>query len=477
MFTTFGHHKTLLAQGFYGCSPWLFRLRRTNLCQIRAGLCQGSYYHYTITTNLVKPHIMHIAIDARMYGTAQRGIGRYLMKLIENLEQVDPENKYTIFLRRANFDEYQPRNPNFKKALWDVPWYGIREQVCLSPLCHPERSEGSRSTLKGRDSSPSAQNDRIVELYHFSHWNVPLLFSRPFIVTIHDLELFSSNRTRENSTRGRVMYWLKLQAFKIVFRHAVLASRAIIVPSHFVEEQLLDLYPQVRKKVQVIYEAPTIEIQNVKCKIKNEISVPYILYIGAAYPHKNLPRLLEAWALVHKELPDYQLVLVGREDWFWRKLKEQFHNPPQPSLTLREGDRSEPTLKVRGGRGSYETHDGILFSGQATDAELSTLYKNAALLVQPSLEEGFSLSPLEALSHGTPVAVSDIPVHREILSNAAFFFNPQSVPMIAETIVRALTNAEARTTVMSLASAQIYRYSWGEHARQTRDLYAAVHLV
>src|SRR3989344_7148415 len=189
---------------------------------------------------------MHIAIDARMYGTAQRGIGRYLMKLIEALEQISPspqpsptegegEIRYTIFLRRANFDEYQPKNPRFHKALWNAQWYGIREQLSTYYLLRTTAS-----------------------LIHFPHWNVPFFFNRPFVVTIHDLELFSSNRTRESSTRGRITYWLKFQAFKLIFSHAVLAARAIIVPSNFVKEQLLDMYPQARKKVKVIYEAPTL---------------------------------------------------------------------------------------------------------------------------------------------------------------------------------------------------------------------------
>ena len=77
---------------------------------------------------------MHIAIDARMYGTKQRGIGRYLVKLIEGLEQEDEKNEYTIFLRKENFEGYQPKNPRFKKSLWDAPWYGLREQLFFKKL-------------------------------------------------------------------------------------------------------------------------------------------------------------------------------------------------------------------------------------------------------------------------------------------------------------------------------------------------------
>src|SRR3989338_4280296 len=108
---------------------------------------------------------MHIAIDARVWGKAKGGIGGYLMKLIEALEQISPpphpsptegegEIRYTIFLRRANFDEYQPKNPRFHKALWNAQWYGIREQLSTYYLLRTTAS-----------------------LIHFPHWNVPFFFN------------------------------------------------------------------------------------------------------------------------------------------------------------------------------------------------------------------------------------------------------------------------------------------------------------
>jgi len=330
------------------------------------------------------------------------------------------ENFYTIFLRKENFEEYRPKNQNFKKALWDVPWYGWREQMQNVEL--------------------RMQNFNVV---HFPHWNVPLFFNRPFVVTIHDLELFSSNRTRENSTRGRLTYWFKFQMFKIIFRHAVLASRAIIVPSHFVKEQLLDLYPQVKRKVSVIYEAPTI-IPSTRYTLHVTRYTPYALYVGSAYPHKNLPRLLEAWQIISKEFPDHKLVLVGREDFFWRKLKMQ---------------NAECRMQ------------NIVFYGAATDEELATLYENAALLVQPSLTEGFSLPPLEALSFGCPVAVSDIPIHHEILKDSAFYFNPHYTQSLHTVIKNALRDAPLRSQTVRRGQTIIQGYSWGTHAQQTQDLY------
>ena len=94
--------------------------------------------------------------------------------------------------------------------------------------------------------------------------------------------------------------------------------------------------------------------------------------------------------------------------------------------------------------------------------------------MQPSLEEGFSLSPLEALSFGCPVAVSDIPVHREILDDAAFFFEPQDIAAIAATIAQALTDQIGREKGIARGKELLLKYSWKTNAQQTEALYRSV---
>ncbi|MDO8505747.1 MAG: glycosyltransferase, partial [bacterium] len=158
-----------------------------------------------------------------------------------------------------------------------------------------------------------------------------------------------------------------------------------------------------------------------------------------------------AWQILRKEFPEHKLVLVGREDFFWKQLKTT----------------------------SYILHptSSIIFYGSATDEELATLYKNAALLVQPSLEEGFSLSPLEAISFGCPAAVSDIPIHHEILKDAALFFNPLDPYSIAETIKTILNDSSSKIRLKTQSTALLSGYSWKSHAHTTRDLYESIYKV
>jgi len=136
---------------------------------------------------------IRIGIDARFYGPKQKGLGRYVQKLIENLEKKDLNNEYIIFIRKENWNKYHPTNPNFKKVLADYQWYTLSEQIFMP--------------FKIRQSK--------VDLMHFPHFNVPILYRMPFIITIHDL-ILKRFPTRRASTMGPIKYWLKSLAYRLV---------------------------------------------------------------------------------------------------------------------------------------------------------------------------------------------------------------------------------------------------------------------
>ena len=127
----------------------------------------------------IKSQSKRIGIDARFYGPRQKGLGRYLQKLITHLEKVDQNNQYFIFLRKKNWSEYCPSCSNFKKVLADYPWYGLREQILM----------------------PLKIRRQKIDLMHFPHFNIPVFYSGTFLVTIHDLVL-RKFPTRRASTLG-----------------------------------------------------------------------------------------------------------------------------------------------------------------------------------------------------------------------------------------------------------------------------------
>ena len=166
---------------------------------------------------------MRIGIDARFFGPKDKGFGRYTENLIKELEKnSDNGMEFFIFLRKDSFGEYKPQNKSFHKILADYRWYGLKEQI-LFPL-----------QLKKYK----------LDLMHFTHFNVPILYRGKFVVTIHDLTL------RYFPTRRGIKFW----AYKLVFGYAIQNSEKIIAISEYTKQDILKHYSIDENKINVIYE-------------------------------------------------------------------------------------------------------------------------------------------------------------------------------------------------------------------------------
>jgi glycosyltransferase involved in cell wall biosynthesis len=365
---------------------------------------------------------MKIGIDARLYGPKQGGLGRYVEQLVTNLEQLHPEADFVIFLRKDNWNEYIPSNPRFKKVLADIPWYGWKEQFVL----------------------PSILSKEKLDLMHFPHWNVPILYRKKFVVTIHDLILLHYP-SRKASTLGPVRYALKNLMFRVVLRNAVKRAKKIITISEFSKKDMVESLRVDPKKIESIYLAPRI-FTGSKENIDPRINKPFALYVGVAYPHKNLSLLLSAWSEFNEHHNgSYQLVLAGNKNYFYERLMND-----------------EKKLFENGS---------VLFAGFVSDEMLSALYQKAALFVYPSLYEGFGLPPLEAMAAGLPVVASNASCLPEILGNSSLFFDPHSTQSLVRALETGFTDSELRAILTKNGLKQAAIYRWEKTAKQTFELY------
>ncbi len=174
---------------------------------------------------------MRIGIDARFYGPVGKGIGRYSQKLITQLEKLDQENEYFIFLRQENFDLYQPSNPKFHKVLADYSWYSLKEQIFF----------------------PFKLAKFNLDLVHFLHFNVPFGYQGKFVVTIHDL--IHSQLSRRASTLSFLLFYFKKLAYFLVINRAIKKAQKVITVSLFSKKIIIKKYKIKPEKVIVIYEA------------------------------------------------------------------------------------------------------------------------------------------------------------------------------------------------------------------------------
>ncbi len=369
---------------------------------------------------------MRIGIDARFYGSFGKGLGRYTQKLIEHLEIIDHENQYFIFLRKENYATYQPKSNNFHKVLADYRWYTAKEQLLMP--CKAWRLR--------------------LDCMHFTHFNVPLLYYRKFIVTIHDL-ILAKYPTQRATKLGPLTYSLKHFAYRLVIKSAVKRAKAVIAVSEYTKKEIIRYFHCAPEKVMVTYEAaePVPETFSPDPQVlqKYDIRRPYVLYIGNVYPHKNIEGLLRAFKKVLKTHPDYYLVLVGKEDYFFKRIKEETQD--------------------------LQIENRVLFPGFVTDRDLPHLYALAAAYVFPSFCEGFGLPALEACSYGVPVAASNNSCLPEILGEAGIFFDPNDLGAMEGKIRKIIEDQKLANTLRQRGYARVRQFSWKKMAEITKKVY------
>jgi len=376
-----------------------------------------------------------IGVDARFYGPVGKGLGRYTQEIVDNLIKIDTDHNYVIFLSRHNFDSFVCDGSRIKKVLADVTWYSWAEQFVLPKLIRQHQ----------------------IDLMHFPHFNVPIFCSVKYIVTIHDL-ILTKYPTVRASTLSPLLYYIKNLAYRLVIWTAVRRSQRIITVSQFTKADIVKNFKINPDKISVTYEgvASLTKTQPDASESDDylsryQINRPYLLYVGNAYPHKNLERLI----LVFKDLvktDDLQLVLVGKLDYFYRRLVE---------LAQQNGLRAKLAKKV-------------IFTGFVTDAELEVLYQRALVYVFPSLYEGFGLPPLEAMSRSCPVVSSDRASLPEILGPAALYFNPESTSEMLRQIKQLCNDEVLRQNLITAGQRHIKRYDWHETALATYRVYQSV---
>ncbi|HWQ60167.1 MAG TPA: glycosyltransferase family 1 protein [Candidatus Fimivivens sp.] len=366
---------------------------------------------------------MRIGIDARFFGPVGKGLGRYTEKLIQYLERVaQADDEFFVFLRKENFDLYMPMHPGFRKVLADYPWYTFREQFLF----------------------PGLLRSYELDLVHFPHFNVPILYRRPFVVTIHDLILLHFPTVR-NTTKSRLTYGLKYLAYRLTIRSAIRRAKTVFAVSRFTESDIVVKFPVAGGKTVVTYEGCDFgegsdAIEESEPGTVRAILKPYFLYVGNAYPHKNL----EAFIPLSKRFPDVRFVLVGKEDHFYRKLRESVESAGA---------------------------ENIVFTGFVPDGGLTELYRCAEGYVFPSLYEGFGLPPLEAMSCGTPVIAANRGSLPEILGDAALYFDPDDPDSVSEQVKRILRDPGLASEMSNRGRERAKRFRWRGMAERTLEAY------
>ncbi|MBL7036649.1 glycosyltransferase family 4 protein [Candidatus Microgenomates bacterium] len=357
---------------------------------------------------------MRIVIDGRFYGLEHGGLGRYTTELINSLSKIDTKNKYFVLLRKKYFETLKlPKN--WDKVLVDYKHYTFAEQINL----------------------PKIINKLNPDLTHFLHFNTPLFMKGPYVVTIHDMIMHESKGI-DTTTLPSYQYLFKRVGYRLAFWNAVKRASKIITPSVVVKNNIVDYFRVNPDEVCVTHLGINKSFFDYEGAVKKE---DYFLYVGSAYPHKNLISLIKAV----KKL-DTKLVIVSSRNVFTKRLQK----------TIRELD-AEKNIKL---------------VGYLDDIKLKRLYAKAIAFVYPSLLEGFGFQGLEAMARKTLLLSSDTKVFKEVYKDNAIYFDPKDVDSITNALKKT-GEMKVNETKKRINKAYLYakKFTWQKTAQKTLDLY------
>jgi len=363
---------------------------------------------------------MKIGIDSRFWN--QTGVGRYTRNLVKNLQEIDKKNDYVLFIRKADKKSVlkELKNKRFKIVTADINWHSLDEQLNFPKIIKKEN----------------------VDLMHFPYFSVPIFYRKPFVITIHDL-IINHYSTGKATTLPLPLYLFKRVGYRVVIKNASKKALSIIVPSEATKKEVMNLLKADPNKLYITPEGSEIKGD---VKMNLNLKKKYFLYVGNAYPHKNLDVLIDAFKKIRNEFSDVCLYLVGKEDYFYEKLKEKLRKT------------------------KYQ--DSIIFAGSISDKKLEEYYQNALGLVLPSFMEGFGLPALEAISNKCLVISSDIPSIREICKKDAIYFNPFDTYDMQEKLKEVYKKGKiGYKTKIENAYKRSKLFSWKKTAIQTLKIY------
>ncbi len=369
---------------------------------------------------------MKILFDCRMLFMS--GIGRYIRDILAYLPKLAGDTQLVLVGDPEQIRDFLGRQPELRKIInrvthFRAPIYSMAEHVHGSLLLNRFR--------------------RQIDLFHFPHYNVPWMEPENSVVTVHDLIHFHFPEYYGG---------VKVKLAKGVLENAVKKASRIIVDSQATANDLVQMFPGMNEKVRIIHIGVSEffgpqPVETVDAFKKQQNLGQYLLYVGNRKPHKNLERLLKAYAGLKTKFPALQLVIVGK----------RFDEQDEVTRLIKEL-RLENVVEIE----------------RASDNEILHLYCGAEALVLPSLYEGFGLPPLEAMACGTPVVVSNTSSVPEVVGEAGVYVDPYNVVDITRGVYQVLTDQNLRHHLREKGLVQARLFTWEKTTRQTLEVYQEV---
>lgn len=375
---------------------------------------------------------MRIGIEAqRLFRPHKHGMDKVALELILNLQIIDKENDYFIFVKPDQDKAVIKPTSNFK--IVEIPGrsYPFWEQFKL----------------------PKVAKSYHCDLLHCTSNTAPYFRKIPLITTLHDIIYMEGS-------------WLKLllnkaslyQKFGNIYRRIIVAkvvknSSRLITVSHFEKENITRFFNLKNKPIQTVHNGVNenfttkIDADHLR-KVKTAYQLPedYLLHIANKDPRKNTRGVLQAFNEFSKQASaSYKLLILGYKEAELKLMLDQI--------------------------GAIHLRQHIILIGYVSDQDLPAIYYLSTLFLFPSMREGFGIPIIEAMACGVPVITSNTSSMPEVAGDAAHIIDPNKPKEICNGMIKITSDARYREELVQKGLLQSKKFSWNSMATQVLEQY------
>jgi glycosyltransferase involved in cell wall biosynthesis len=379
---------------------------------------------------------MKIGIEGqRLFRRKKHGMDMVALELIRNLQEIDYENEYVVFVKPDEDDAVLKETANFKIVQLEGGFYPLWEQFAL----------------------PKAARNEGCEILHCTSNTAPVNTGIPLVVTLHDIIYMESGYAKILNGRGTPYQKFGNAYRKLVVPQIIKKSRKIITVSHFEKNRIGEFFgikgdnrlTAVYNGVSEHFKPVTDELELHRVKEKYHLPDNFFFFLGNTDPKKNTPGTLKAFSdFINQTNSNYYLVML---DYDHNELEKLLEDIGDESLINR-----------------------IILTGYVINTDLPSIYCQSEVFLYPSLRESFGIPMLEAMACGVPVITSNTSSMPEVAGTAAYIIDPFKPEEITAALIKILNDKNLKAGLISKGYEQAAKFSWKAMAESVLGIYREI---
>ena len=376
---------------------------------------------------------MRIGIEGqRLFRKKKHGMDMVALELIKNLQLIDSENEYVVFVKPDEDRGCIPPAPNFKIVELGGGPYPTWEQFAL----------------------PRAAQKEGCQLLHCTSNTGPVFSKVPLVTILHDIIYMESIMLFKK--RGTWYQKLGNVYRRFVVPTVIRKSLRVSTVSNFEKQRIADFFKLDNKKLITVYNGVGAHFKKItdnetlqKAKEKYQLPERFMFFLGNTDPKKNTPNVLKAFAEFNEASSEkYNLVMLDYEESALQAILTEIGHP--------------------------EMRPDIHLTGYVVNTDLPAIISQSTIFLYPSLRESFGIPILEGMACGVPVITSNTSSMPEVAGDAALLVDPQNSNEIKAAIEEILNNSALRNQLIEKGLERARQFSWKKMAENYLAIYKEV---